>query len=123
MRERQQMTFITRDVLQQARAGLQHLAQTRKAQATIPEKLTRPHLIRALRGEIRAAFKRGYEIQDILALLGQHGVAMDAETFRRCWRQARNARQAIKAKPEASQGSSRSCRRGIRDDNPSLPQF
>jgi len=95
------MTFVTRDVLQQARADLRRLAETRKPQAVIPEKVTRPHMIRALRGEIRAAFKRGYEIEDIITLLGQHGIAMDAETFRRCWRQARSARQTLKVKPEA----------------------
>lgn len=92
MREKQHMTFVTRDVLQQAKADLQHMAETRKPQATIPEKLTRPHLIRALRAEIRAAFKRGYGAEDIVELLGQNGIAMDAETFRRCWRQARSAK-------------------------------
>jgi len=106
MREKQRMTFVTRDVLQRAKADLEHMAEARKPPGKIPEKVTRPHLIRALRGEIRALLKRGYSAEDVIALLGQLGIQMDAETFRRCWRQARSARQTFRSKPEVSQQSS-----------------
>ena len=83
---------ITREILQETMADMRRLAETRKPNGALPRAVTRPQLIRTLRGEIAAIFKQGYDIEDVIELLGQHGIQIDFETFRRYWRRSKRAR-------------------------------
>lgn len=80
---------ITRDVVQKITVDMRRLAETRKTDDGIPRLVTRPQVVRALRREIGAVLKQGYDIEDIIALLGQHGIEIDPVTFRRYWRRAK----------------------------------
>lgn len=93
MQAQRPVAFVTGEVLQQAMEEMRRIAATRKPHGTIPKRVTRPHLTRALRGEIKAMFKQGYEVEDVTALLGQHGIEIDTATFRRYWRQTKRNRR------------------------------
>ncbi len=80
---------ISREALQQAAGRLRRLAEEKKVEPTIPDKMTRPQLVKALRGEIAAAFKQGYVVEDIVILLNEQGINIEATTFRRYWRRAK----------------------------------
>jgi hypothetical protein len=86
------LAFVTREVLQTVRCELQKLAETRNANAAIPLKVTRPRAIRALRSEIAAVFKQGYEIADVLTVLNRHGIDIPTDAFREYWRQVKRRR-------------------------------
>lgn len=92
MQSRRQLRFVSRESLQKAREELGKLAETRNPNATIPQKVTRPRAIRALRREIAATFKKGYEVEDVLAALSQQGIEIDPVSFREYWRQANKKR-------------------------------
>jgi len=66
---KRQRTIITLDVLQQTRVKMEKMAETRNPNAAIPKKITPPRLIRALRPEITAILKQGYDVDDIVAAL------------------------------------------------------
>ncbi len=83
---------ISREVLQQAAGDLRRLAEKRKPKETIPPILTHPQVIKVLRPEIAAVFKQGYEVADIIALLSQQGINIEATTFRTYWRRAQQVR-------------------------------
>jgi hypothetical protein len=104
MLEKQKLTTVTRDLLEKAKTDLQRMAETRKPSASIPQRLTRPQFVRALRAKLQAAFKRGYDVVDMVAFISDLGIAMDPVTFRRCWRQARKVRQ-VRAALQADNGS------------------
>ena len=53
--------------------------------------MTRPQLVKALRREIAAAFKQGYVVEDIVTLLTEQGIDIEATTFRRYWRRAKTS--------------------------------
>lgn len=89
MSSRRQLPFVTREALQKVRDGLKNLAGIRNPNAAIPNKVSRPRAIRALRREISAAFKKDYEVEDLLAVFSQQGIEIDPESFREYWRQAR----------------------------------
>jgi hypothetical protein len=74
--------------LRNVREGLARLAESRNPNAAIPQKVSRPQLIRFLRREIAAVFRMEYEVEDLLALFREHGVDLNARTFREYWRQA-----------------------------------
>lgn len=84
-----QLAFVSREALQKTREGLQKLAESRNPNAAVPKRMTRPHAIRALRREIAAAIRKGYEVDDLLAVFKEQGIEIDAESFREYWRQAR----------------------------------
>jgi len=46
-------------------------------------------VIRALRGEIAAMFKQGYELEDVTTVLVDHGIEIDPRAFREYWRGVR----------------------------------
>jgi len=48
---------------------MEKMAETRNPNAAIPKKITPPRLIRALRPEITAILKQGYDVDDIVAAL------------------------------------------------------
>ncbi len=89
MQARRQITFVTREVLQRAMTDMQRVSETRKPHATIPQRITRPRLIKILSRQIRTMFKQGYDVEDVVALLGQHGIEIDTQAFRRYWGQAK----------------------------------
>jgi len=89
---KRQRTIITRDVLQQTRVQLQQMAKTRNPNAAIPKKITPPGVIRALRPEITAILKQGYDVDDIVAVLGEQGILLNVRTFREYWRALRRRR-------------------------------
>jgi hypothetical protein len=89
MTARRQLPFVTRDALQKVRDGLKSLAETRNPNAAMPQKVSRPRAIRALRREIAAAFRKDYEVEDLLAVFSQQGIDIDPESFREYWRQTR----------------------------------
>ena len=82
---------ISRESLQQAAGRLRRLAEQKKVEPTIPSTMTRPALIKALRREIGAAFKQGYVVEDIVTLLNEQGIDIEATTFRRYWRRAKSS--------------------------------
>ena len=86
---RGQLPFVTREALQKARDGLMKLAETRNPNAAIPQKITRPGAVRALRREITAAFKKDYEVEDLLRIFSEQGIDIDPSSFREYWRQVR----------------------------------
>jgi len=90
-----QVLFVTRESLQNVREGLAKLGESRNPNADIPQKVSRPQVIRALRREIAAVFRMDYEVEDLLAVLRQHGIDMDSRTFREYWRQAQRKRSAV----------------------------
>ena len=53
--------------------------------------MTRPQFVKALRREIAAAFKQGYVVEDIVTLLTEQGIDIEATTFRRYWRRAKTS--------------------------------
>lgn len=81
--------YVTREVVQQAKAALQRIAETRNPNAAIPQRISRPSVVRALRGEIATMFKQGYELEDVTAVLIDHGVDIDPQAFREYWRAVR----------------------------------
>ncbi len=83
------VAFFSPEALNNARERLKQLAQVRNANGTIPKKITRPRLIRELRSEITAALKKGYEFEDILAILNQDGIDIHEGAFREYWRLAK----------------------------------
>jgi hypothetical protein len=89
MTARRQLAFVSRDALQKVRDGLKTLAENRNPNAAMPQKVSRPRAIRALRREIAAVFKKDYAVDDLLAIFSQEGIEIDAESFREYWRQAR----------------------------------
>ena len=97
MTGRRQLTLVSRDALQKVRDKLKTLAEKRNPNAAIPQKVSRPRAIRALRREISAVFKKNYEVDDLLAVLSQEGIEIDAESFREYWRQARKKKSASNA--------------------------
>jgi hypothetical protein len=84
-----QLAFVSREALEKAREGLQRLAESRNPNAAVPKRMTRPHAVRALRREIAAAIRKGYEVDDVLAVFKEQGIAVEAKSFREYWRQAR----------------------------------
>jgi hypothetical protein len=94
---------ISRESLQQAAGRLRRLAEKRKPESTIPHMMTRPHLVKALRREIAAAFKQGYVVEDIVTLLTEQGIDIEATTFRRYWRRAKSSpSRSISSKPRVT---------------------
>lgn len=89
---KEQRTIITRDLFQQTRVQLQQMAETRNPNAAIPKKITPPGLIRALRPEITAILKQGYDVDDIVAVLSNQGILLNARTFREYWRAVKRKR-------------------------------
>lgn len=85
-------SIITRDLFQQTRVQLQRMAQTRNPNAAVPKKITPPGLIRTLRREIAAILKQGYDVDDIVAVLGEQGIVLNARTFMEYWRATRRKR-------------------------------
>ncbi len=86
MDSHRQIIFLTRETLQTAKADLLKKAETKNPNAALPEKLSRPHIIRALRAEIAAMFRQGYVVEDIIGVLADNGIPMDPRTFREYWR-------------------------------------
>jgi hypothetical protein len=84
-----QLPFVTREALQKTRDGLTKLAETRNPNAAIPQKITRPGAVRALPREIAAAFKRVFEVEDLLRVFSEQGIDIDPGSFREYWRQVR----------------------------------
>ncbi len=80
---------VTRDAVQKAQADMQRLAETRNPNGSMPQRITRPSVVRVLRSEIAAMFKQGYELEDVTAVLAQHGIEIDSRAFREYWRSTR----------------------------------
>lgn len=99
MPARRQLPFVTREALQKIRDGLKNLAETRNPNAAVPQRVSRPGAVRALRREISAAFKKDYEVEDLLAIFSQQGIEIDPESFREYWRQVRK-KKSIPIEPE-----------------------
>lgn len=97
-----QVVYLSRDSLAKVREGLVRLAETRNPNASVPPKVTRPQLVRILRREIAAALRMEYEVEDVLALLSQHGIELDARTFREYWRQLRKKKGVGNAAVEST---------------------
>lgn len=96
---------IDRDAVQKVREDLTKLAESRNPNASVPPRVSRPQLIRALRREIAAAFRMEYDVQDIIDVLAQQGVDIDRRTFREYWRQVQR-RKLTGDKPEDGSGAS-----------------
>ena len=98
---------ITRENLHSATERLRLLAKTRK-QATAPEWITLPQVVRLMRSEIAVAFKQGYEVEDILEAMAEFGIHIEAKAFKRYWRRAKQSRgQPTKTRGKSAQVISR----------------
>jgi|GEM_PF-6926100 len=86
MAPHRQIVFVTRETLQTVKAHLLKKAETKNPNAALPQKLSRPHIIRALRAEIARMFRQGYAVEDVIAVLADNGIPMDPRTFREYWR-------------------------------------
>ena len=93
MTVRHQIPFVSRESLQKVRERIKTLAETRNPNASVPKKVSRPGAVRALRREIAAAFRKDYEVEDLLAQFALEGIEIDAESFREYWRQARKKKR------------------------------
>jgi hypothetical protein len=90
---KRRIDYVTREAFQSALDRVKQLAQVRKSSGTIPNKITRPRVIREMRGEIAAALKKGHEIEDIVAAICLDGIDIDVQAFREYWRQAKRKRR------------------------------
>lgn len=99
---------ITRENLHSATDRLRLLAKTRK-QATAPEWIALPQVVRLMRSEIAVAFKQGYEVEDILEAMAAFGIHIEAKAFKRYWRRAKQSRgQPAKTRAKSVQPESTS---------------
>ena len=89
MPTRRPFPSVSREAIQKLRERLADLAKTRNPNAAIPSRVSRPRAVQILRREIAAAFRKGYEIEDLLAQFAQAGFEIDAESFREYWRETR----------------------------------
>jgi len=94
---KRRIDFVTREAFQSAHDRVKQLAHIRKSNGTIPKKITRPRVIREMRGDIAAALKKGHEIEDIVAAICLDGIDIDVGAFREYWRQAKRKRRATTA--------------------------
>jgi hypothetical protein len=90
---KRRIDYVTREAFQSALDRVKKLAQVRKSSGIIPKKITRPRVIREMRGEIAAALKKGHEIEDIVAAICLDGIDIDVQAFREYWRQAKRKRR------------------------------
>ena len=89
---KRRIDYVTRDAFQSALDRVKQLTQVRKSSGAIPKKITRPRVIREMRGEIAAALKKGHDIEDIVAAICLDGIDIDVQAFREYWRQAKRKR-------------------------------
>jgi hypothetical protein len=94
---KRRIDYVTREEFESAHDRVKQLAQVRKSNGTIPKKITRPRVIREMRGDIAAALKKGHEIEDIVAAICLDGIDIDVATFREYWRQAKRKRRVTAA--------------------------
>jgi hypothetical protein len=90
---KRRIDYVTREAFQSALERVKQLAHVRKPSGTIPKKITRPRVIREMRGEIAAALKKGHEIEDIVAAICLDGIDIDVQAFREYWRQAKRKKR------------------------------
>jgi hypothetical protein len=94
---KRRIDYVTREAFESALDRVKQLTQVRKSSGTIPKRITRPRVIREMRGEISAALKKGHEIEDIVAAICLDGIDIDVGTFREYWRQAKRKRKVTAA--------------------------
>jgi hypothetical protein len=98
MSGRREVTYVTREMIHKLRESLTRVAETRNPNAALPQKVSRPRAIRALRKEITAVFRRGYEVEDLLASFKEQGLEIDAASFREYWRQTRKKKNGSESR-------------------------